>query len=170
MKVYIVILISSISLIFISLEGIGQKPIETVNKSSVLKFNYGGWGDTIYAFLGGRVFTEINGKRTLLDSVKIKVTPNPNSGIIYLYLKENPNVDKSKFQLDSAIFYTDSLGIFSIPFLYHNYKLIFSNPGYQTIILKNYEAHPDQFSSAEILLIKDTGFVEVDVSKKYFEK
>lgn len=114
---------------------IGFSFVQTENKSRVAYFNYGGYGDTSYAALGGKIFR-------LDTSIKTKdsLVPLPN---VTVRVEEN-----NKTTL------TDSGGSYGIWFEKGVFTLLITKDGYQPLRIKNYESHPDQFSEATIYLEK----------------
>lgn len=105
-------------------------------KSRLEHFEYGGYGDTIYATLYGQV---------LLDTTVI--VPAKNATI---------NFHNMKYSL-----HTDSLGKFEIYSEADTFDIEISFPYYQSLHIKNYISHPDQISTALIKLSKGEGFEQV---------
>ena len=114
---------------------IQKKTSVKVNASSLLHFEYRGYGDTIFAMIYGTVFTP--------DSLSPDGEPRrPLSGVT-VTVTENKKMTE-----------TDAQGQFSIGLGKGIYSLILTKTGYQTLTITNYRADPDQVSVADIMLVK----------------
>jgi hypothetical protein len=107
------------------------------SKSRVAYFNYGGYGDTSYATLGGKIFR-------LDTSIKTKDSLVPLANVTVRVEEKN------------KIVLTDSGGSYGLWFGKGLFTIVIRKNGYQPLRIKNYEAHPDQFSEATIYLEKGT--------------
>jgi hypothetical protein len=118
-------------------------------KSELLKFDYQGYSDTIYALIQGHIFTESGFIKEPLDSAEIiSYRPSPNDTITY----------------------TDSQGYFLVGFCYGTYSILIKKEGFQSIRLVNYESDPDQISCLEAILRKGKGEMVYDISKNKINK
>lgn len=113
-----------------------SKPDKTViDTSKVKQFEYGGYGDTIYALVYGQVSElekNASGKNTL---------------------KPLQNVDIKVLQSNKAV-RTDNKGEFEIWSEKGVFSFIISKQGYEPIKLTNYVSDPDQISNTKIILVK----------------
>jgi len=107
-------------------------------KSRVAYFNYGGYGDTLYASLGGQVF-ELN------RSIKTKDSLTPLKNVEIKVEENNQSV------------FTDSAGSFVLLFEKGTFNLLIRKENYQSLRLTNYISDPDQFSGTIIYLEKEKG-------------
>jgi hypothetical protein len=107
-------------------------------RSKVISFNYGGYGDNIYATLYGQIYSSKRQGSTdslvSLQGVKVVVTDSLN--IVYKIVK------------------TDKGGNFRFELKGGKYKVAFEKTGFQPLTVYNYESHPDQVSDLTILLYK----------------
>ena len=107
---------------------------ENNGKSKVLHFNQIGWGDTIYAFIGGVIISEEKGVQTPLVNVKVKL------------------ISSTSIVTDSAL--TDSTGNYVLKGFKGIYRINFNKPSFQTLTVENYESWPDMSSTLNIELEK----------------
>ncbi len=114
---------------------IQKKTSVKVHASSLLHFEYRGYGDTVFAMIDGTVFAP--------DSLSPEGEPGrPLSGV-KVTVTENKKMTE-----------TDAQGQFSIGLGKGIYSLILTKKGYQTLMISNYRADPDQVSVADIMLVK----------------
>ena len=114
---------------------IQKKTSIKVSESSLLHFEYRGNGDTVFAMIDGTVFAP--------DNLSPDGEPRrPLSGVT-VTVTENKKMTE-----------TDSQGQFSIGLGKGIYSLILTKKGYQTLMITNYRANPDQVSVADIMLVK----------------
>ena len=118
----------------------------TNNTSRVEYFKYGGYSDTTFALVYGKVYEiekDVKGKDTLkiLPTVNIRVEQN------------NKAVQ------------TDNKGEFEIGLEKGIFSLIISKKSYEPIKLTNYVSDPDQVSNVKIILVKGTELQEFEIPK-----
>lgn len=119
----------------------------TQNKkvSRLLKFEYGGYDDTVVALIYGNVYqtnTLKNSSDTLpLSNVSIKVEQNSKTVL------------------------TDNAGQFQIGLKKGTFSLVVSKEGYQSLRLTNYVSDPDQISNTIIILEKGNGLQTIEIPK-----
>lgn len=110
-----------------------------------IQFTYGGFGDTVYALLNVTVY-ELNGEETKpIEGVKVSC-------------RQKGSVDKKEYSNDN--------GYACLAFEKGEFDVKISKDGYKTVILEGYNAIPDQFSRAEIILETGDGSESVDVGKR----
>ena len=120
----------------------------SASKSKLMKFNYGGYSDTIYALISGQIYSDLEQKQPL-DSVEIC---------------------SSRLEPKDTITYTDSLGHFLTGFCSGTFTVRIKKKGFQTIKLINFESDPDQISNLEAIMQKGEGEVIYDISKRKINK
>jgi len=103
-------------------------------KSRVIEFTYGGFGDTIYATLEGYVRSQAT--KTPFDSMP------PLKDVEITVEQTNQKV------------LTDEKGYFSIATTNSVYNLIVRKKGYQPLRIMNYASVDDQFSMVDVILEK----------------
>ena len=114
------------------------------NNSEVAQFDYQGYGDTTLSLMYGKVFENLNGKKSPLPKVQITVV----------------NAKETTF--------SDLEGNFNIWTKSGTYHVLVSKEGYQSMLLKNYEAFSDRVSRTEIVLVKGKGAVFFEIPVKHF--
>lgn len=114
--------------------------------SKLLKFQYGGYDDTVVALIYGNVYQE----NTLTNS-KDSLQPLSNVSI--------------KVEQNSKAVSTDSTGHFQIGLEKGTFNLLISKPGYQSLRLTNYISDPDQISNTIIILEKGSELQIAEISK-----
>ena len=103
-------------------------------KSKVLNFYHQGWGDTIYAFVGGTISSNKNGIQIPLINVKVKL------------------ISSNTIITDSTL--TDSTGNYALKSFKGVYKITCNKSSFQTLTVENYESWPDMLSTMDIELVK----------------
>jgi hypothetical protein len=122
------------------------KETAETGRSRVGYFNYGGYGDTSYAILKGRIFRRdptIKTKDSLIPLAKVSIEI------------EGYN--------QTAI--TDSNGGFEMTFNKGVYNLYISKDEFQPLRIKNYISDPDQISSTLIYLEKGKELQSFEIPK-----
>jgi hypothetical protein len=104
------------------------------DRSRVIRFQYTGYGDSIYTILYGEVF-EINKTGNINDTI-------PGSGA------------DIKAEQNNKVVKTDAKGSFSIALEKGTFTLTITKPGYQTLQMTNYISDPDRVSNTAIVLVK----------------
>ena len=97
-------------------------------RSEVIQFEYQGYGDSTLSVMYGQVFENIKGDKKPLQLVQVSIA---NSGRNTL---------------------SDLDGNFNIGMESGKYNLLISKNGYQSLLLKNYEAISDRVSRIIIML------------------
>ena len=114
-----------------------------------MKFEYGGYSDTIYSIVSGHIYGDFQQEILSLDSVSI-----------------------SSFRIapKDTITYSDRSGRFLTAFCKGTFTIRITKKGYQTIKLINFESDPDQVSGLEAVLEKGDGEVVYDIGKQNISK
>jgi len=107
------------------------------DSSRVIKFQYSGYGDSIYTVLYGEVF-EIKKTGTINDTI-------PVSGA---------NI---KAEQNNKLVKTDAKGAFSIELEKGTFTLSITKAGYQTLQMTNYISDQDRVSNTTVVLVKGPG-------------
>jgi hypothetical protein len=121
-------------------------PTQNEKKSRVLKFEYGGYGDTNKASIYGDIYeydTTYNSKDSLhpLTNVSVKVEHN------------------------NLTTFTDTAGQFTLGFDKGTFNLVIEKEGYQPLSVTNYFSNPDQITHAIILLERGTDLQKYEIPK-----
>jgi hypothetical protein len=114
------------------------------NRSEVIRFEYHGYGDTTLSVLYGAIFENLEGNEISLQNVQISVVGS----------KQNT--------------FSDIEGNFKVGMESGSYDILVSKNGYQSVLLKNYEAISDRVSITKIKLVKGKEKVLFDIPTKHF--
>ena len=131
-------------------------------KSELISFEYGGYGDTIFAFLSGNVYDET--EDVPLKDVLVSFNGTTDTATANAYNWCDNFYPKETFQK------TDNEGSFQTGFISSKITILLEKEGYSTLRLINYEATPDQYSQFKAILRNGNDTVTVDVSKEKFEQ
>jgi Carboxypeptidase regulatory-like domain len=114
--------------------------------SRVVKFQYLGYGDTIYALMEGNVYINdsINTSDTLLK---------PLAGV------------QVNAEQNNKLTYTNSNGEFMIGLEKGTFNLMITREGYQPLKITNYMSDPDQVSRVKIILAKGDELKTFEIPK-----
>lgn len=114
---------------------------QTANEqeSRVDLFEYQGYSDTIVSLLYGEIYENNDNNQTAVTDVQVTV-----SG-------------------DSASCVSDQKGEFVLGLSKGIFELKISKPGYQTLVMSNYNSDPDRVSLTKIILVKGTGEVNYKI-------
>ncbi len=124
----------------------------------LVEFNYGGFGDTIFATLDGKIYEMNLLNKVPIDSVEIRLVSKTKKAYTQFY--DTPYKENLFYPKDT-LFFSNKEGNVYMNFIQNEFiDIVISKNGYQTLTLKNYHAHPDQFSTFEVLLGKGDGSVE----------
>ena len=115
-------------------------------KSRVTYFDYGGYGDNIYACFEGTIHQFNKGIKTKDSIIPIKDVP-------------------IKVEQTNKSVLTDSEGFFSICLPKGIYNFSVSKEGYQELKIKNFVSDPDQVSTIEIALEKGKEMQSINLPK-----
>ncbi len=116
------------------------------NGSRVVSFHYGGYSDTIYALINGKIY-----ERNLISTLNDSLLPLGNVKII---AEQN---NKTAF--------TNSDGEFIIGLEKGVFSLLITKEGYQSLRITNYVSDPDQISGARIILEKGINLRTFEIPK-----
>ncbi|MEY4332126.1 MAG: hypothetical protein RLZZ196_864 [Bacteroidota bacterium] len=108
-------------------------------RSEVVQFEYQGYGDSTLSVMYGKVFENINGDEKPLQKVQVSIANSRRSTFSDLYGNFNIGMETGK------------------------YNLLISKNGYQSLLLKNYEAISDRVSRIIIMLRLGEGIEIVDL-------
>lgn len=132
-------------------------------KTRLVEFEYYGRGDTVCALLDGEILQKTIFGEKELDSVKIIFSfdslKNPK------LLNDTLKLFYSHLYPYSRTCFSKSNGTFQKGFLYCiGINIEITKVGYDTLILKNYNAVPDQFSRFKAYLIKGNKKIETIIN------
>lgn len=116
---------------------LGKSP--TKQESRVDLFEYQGYGDTIVSLLYGEVYDNNESIPGLIPAVSISVSE------------------------DSASCVSNSKGEFTLGLPKGVFIIKISKPGYQTLLLSNYNSDPDRVSFTKIILVKGSGEIKYHI-------
>lgn len=108
-------------------------------ESRVDHFEYQGYGDTIVSLLYGEVYEDNDKNQPPVADVRVTVLGDSTSCV---------SDNKGEFVLGMP------KGIF---------ELTISKPGYQSLILSNYNSDPDRVSLTKIILVKGSGEIKYKI-------
>lgn len=126
-------------------------------QSKLVEFNYGGFGDTIFSTLDGKIYEMNLSNKVPIDSVEIRLSSKTNESYSQFY---DTFYKAYLFYPKDTLFFSNKEGNVYMNFIENEFvDIVISKNGYETLTLKNYHAHPDQFSTFEVILEKGDGSV-----------
>jgi hypothetical protein len=131
--------------------------VDNETESKLISFEYGGFGDTIFAFLSGNVY---DGEENVpLENVRISFKGTTDTSLANIYSWcEN-------FYPKDTLIQTDSNGYFQMAFFSGNIAIVMEKEGYGTLELRNYKAVPDQYSHMKAILNLGDERTKIDIEE-----
>jgi hypothetical protein len=108
--------------------------------STVIEFHYGGYDDTVFALISGRIY-EPDDADSLIALKDVQIKSEQNNKVVT----------------------TNSSGAFLIGLGRGNFSLLITKKGYQSVRITNFISNPDQLSDTKIRLVKGKGLSTFEI-------